>query len=465
MVNKLRKLFPTRADLQGETLFKLFLAYLVFSQLYYSYRYILGYGSTGTSLIVQDTPLEFQIPRYAITLGFYLAVFLVGYRGRKDISRNLLVLWGKSRVTLLLLSGFFLYLGLGLLKFDLNLSDFSYRELTKILFFAPIAFLPLLIKFKDSYLPTLLKFLNLALIFQIIGFVLVYLGLIFFGRSPAQTFPESMTRFGGIWDDPNALAFFLLIPLFTYLSLPRDIQQKYAKLIYISSAVMAVMIFMALSLTSWIIMAGGLGLLLLIRKNIFTLKNIAIVIMTFIVMSLVSPYSRDFLDFKTASLKARIYQTLGIEMPKGPEGGAQKHPSGFGEGYIGDERVFALFAEEISRAVTSFNKEEIGKKVSLLAFGRSDRPIFSENFYLIMLLNYGLVGLLGFIAILTTAFKKSWGVIRTGTGAEKNLGLMVFVILAAATVGLISLPYLAIFPVSIYIWLVAALIIREDTNK
>lgn len=463
MVSKLSKLLPTRSDLQGETLFKLLLAYLVFSQLYYSYRYLLGYGSTGTSLHVQDTPIEFQIPRYAITLGFYLAVLLICYRQRSAVLPRIKNLWQKSRGTLLLLTGFFVYLTLGLLKFDLNLADFSYRELTKIIFFAPIAFLPLLIKFKDSYLPTLLKFLNLALIFQVIGFALVYLGFIIFGRAPAQTFPESMTRFGGIWDDPNALAFFLLIPLFTYLTLPGEVQKKYAKLIYLTVAVISVMIFMALSLTSWIILFGGLGLLMLLRRNLFTLKNIAIVLIAFTVMSLISPYSRDFLDFKTASLKARIYQTLGIEMPKGPA--ASKHPGGFGEGYIGDEKVLELFAAEIGRALTSFNKEEIGNKLSLLAFGKTDRATFSENFYLMMLLNYGLVGLGSFTAILVIALKKNWRVIQIGTGIEKNLGLVVFVTLVATAVGLISLPYLAIFPISIYIWLLVSLVLKKTPGN
>lgn len=463
-MKNLLRLLPSKKDFTEDLLFRVLLIYLIFSQIYYSYRYFLGFGSSRTSPTALDTPLEFQIPRYAITLGFYLVILLILYRRRVVLGKIWHENWSRHRSVILLLLGFFIYLTVGLLKFDFDLLNFSYKELIKIIFFAPIALLPLLIKFKESYLPILLKFVNLALLFQIAGFVIVYLGFVIFDRAPAQTYPESMTRFGGIWDDPNALAFFLLIPLFTYLTLPVDTQKKYAKLIYSAVVVISIMIFMALSLTSWIIMAGGLGLLLLLRRNLFTLKNILLVGVIFVILALTSPYSKNFLEFKAASLQARVYQTLGLEVPRGPGGGSSQ-PRGFGEGYITDEQLLALFAAEITKSFTSWDKGEIGEKLSLLAFGKRGQPIFSENFYLIVLLNYGLLGLGSFIAILVIALKKSWRLMRSNVSNDKNLGLLALVTLAAASLGLASLPYLAIFPISIYFWMLLSLLFKESSLR
>ena len=455
-MKNLLKLLPSKNDFRGDLLFRILLIYLVFSQVYYSYRYFLSYGSSRTSPTALDTPLEFQIPRYAATLGFYLVILLVFYRKRVELGKIWHENWSRHRGITLLLLGSLIYLTVGLLKFDFDLLNFSYKELIKTIFFAPIALLPFLIRFKDSYLPTLLKFVNLALIFQIVGFVIVYLGFVIFGRAPAQAYPESMTRFGGLWDDPNALALFLLIPLFTYLSLPIEIQNKYAKLIYLSVFVMAIMIFMALSLTSWIIMVGGLTLLLFVRRNIFLLKNIAIVAVTFLVLAFVSPYSKNFLEFKAASLAARVYQTLGLSVPSGPGGVRAGQPKGFGEGYLSDEELIATLTKEFTSVLTSFNKEQLGEKLALVAFGKKGQPIFSENFYIMLIFNYGLVGIGLFVFLLAIAIKRSIKKIKT------TLGKMSLALLSATGVGLISLPYLAIFPVSVYLWLIVVLLFRSE---
>lgn len=445
-----RKIFPSWADLKGDLLLQVFLAYLIISQVYYSYRYFLGYGSTSTSPHAQDTPLEFQLPRYLITLAFYLIVLGI-ILWRRSYFSNILEKVKGSRKILLLTLAFFAYLALGMLKFDFDLFNFSFREMTKLVFFAPVALVPLALFAKERLTETLFKFMNLALIFQVVGFAAVFATFLISGKLPAQAYPGSMIRFGGLWDDPNGFAFFLLIPLFAYLSLPAEIQARYKKWIYLATLAISVMLFLTLSLTAWLIMVIGLVVLLIFRRSKFILTNLAIIAVTFLVLSLISPYTKDFLAFKTASFMARIYATLGIpyQLGGGPAGPGQ-------EGYISDSEILAALGGQLIAAFQAFDKAEILDKLSIVLFGKRGVPIFSENIYLLLFFNFGLVGMGVFLTLLFYGIHRAWQLATQNKAPF--FGLFSLAVLIAAAIGLSSLPYLVIYPVAVYLWLILLLL-------
>jgi hypothetical protein len=449
MKQLLKKLFTGWDDLKSDLLLKIFILYLAISQLYYSYRYFLGYGSSRTSPTARDTPLEFQLPRYLVTLAFYLLVLIVFFWRYPNYRQRLLEKVKSHKIISFTIVFFLFYLSLGLLKFNFDLTNFSYREIVKIFFFIPVAIVPLALLWKDKFVEILFKFLNLSLIFQTLGFIAVYLTYVLTGHPPAQAYPGSMVRFGGIWDDPNGLAFFLLIPLFAYLSLNQQIQRKYRKTVYLATLVISVMLFLTLSLTAWVAMAVGLALLLFLRREKFILKNIAVVAATFLVLAISSPYSKDFLAFKTASLLARI----GIVYEVGGQGGSQITPGGYGD-YVSDSEILASLAKDLAGALGSFDQSSILRKSSVVLFGFSGRPIFSENFYLLLIFNYGLIGLGIFLSLLAISVRRSLALAKRAAGFSRNLGLFSFVFLVASAVGLIALPYLSIYPVGVYVWLV-----------
>ena len=450
MISRFKEVLPTWQDFKGTLPYQLFFFFLLFSQVYYSYRYLLSYGSTGTSPTDQNTPLSFQLPKYFVAGVIYLAIIAVIFLGKGYW--GVIKAWFISRRWGIILTIFLTaYFTLSLVKFHPDIHDFSYQQLVKLVAFMPAALLPLIIAERDRILPTLLKVLNLAFVYQVLGFILVYLIFVTTGHTPAQAYQGSMVRFGGIWDDPNALGMFILIPLLTYLSLPSKVQEKYRTLIYLATGSAAAMIFLTLSLTAWSMLALGLLILFIFRRDSFTVKNIVLVAVIFAALSAGSPYSKNVLEFKAASVLARV----GIHYQVGGGGGEN-----FSE-YIRSGQVADALKVQLGDVIANFNHSSIPHKVVLALFGPSPRPIFDESFYLLTLLNYGLIGLGALITLFLLTFRQAWLMLRSRSEELRSLGLAAFLITVAVGFGLSALPYLAIFPVGTYLLLVLVLTVAN----
>lgn len=449
--------YITDLSIKNDKIALTLIVYLAISQIYYSYRYILGYGSTATSQIVRDTPIEFQLGKYIITGIFYLVTAFVLLSNRHKYYKYFYLVYKNSKLELTVLAVVILYLGVSLVKFDLNFFDFAFKEIAKAEFFIPVALIFFFVEQKERLIQALSKLTLWALFYQVIGFALTYIGLVVFDKLPAQSYPGQFIRFGGIWDDPNAFAFFLLIPFFLLLVVG-DAYKKYKNLAIIGIFVITVMIFLSLSLTSWIAGAVGVLVLLVINRTGFRLRSVSLVIAIFIILGLFSPYSRTFVYSKIASFQARVCSILNSTN----QSDCQKFLEQFG--ILGDFN-FGYVTED---GVKPDNPPAVNdsSSVSTTLIGKSGNPIFNENYYLAIFFNYGLVGVSLFGAVLLLALRRARNLYRKSADSARNyLGLFSLPFIGALSVGMMALPYPAMYPINIYIWLIIVLLFSIPVDK
>jgi len=164
---------------------------LVVALYYLAYRYPLQINASTTSPTYTDTPLLFQVGKYAICLGlagWFTALALLTPSGTT----------GQAIVVILI--AYLVAIG--------SLASFATGDLAHLehAIFLLVA-VPLLIKPVEVNVDGILRWF---VYLNTLAFVVQWALFIFFGRLPALAYHESyFVRFGGIWDDPNGMGVFL----------------------------------------------------------------------------------------------------------------------------------------------------------------------------------------------------------------------------------------------------------------
>src|SRR5690348_3852039 len=117
---------------------KVFLVFLLVSQVYYFFRYAFRIGSNFSPPGYILTPNALQYTKYLIAAVFFLALaFLVIKKfGIGEVLNKL-----KSQKFWILVAVFLVYLGVSLLKFGLSPTSFAITQYAKMLFVIPFVFL------------------------------------------------------------------------------------------------------------------------------------------------------------------------------------------------------------------------------------------------------------------------------------------------------------------------------------
>lgn len=442
--------------IKSEPLLGLWLGYLALSQLYYSYRYILGYNSTFTSPTSKDTPIQLQAGKYVLTAIFYVLLLAVILLRRERYREVLKTNLRRHRRSLVVVMIGLAYLILSLAKFNFNLTNFSYSQLIKELFFVPMALVPFLLTIDRSFLKAVFKLLAATVVFQILGFLVVYILFVTTGKLPALASANDLIRFGGLWDDPNAAAMYLSIPLVALLSLSDGLQRRYQGVILLTVAVVAAIIYLTLSLTLWIALAIGLVGLVIIKRDRFATAGAVTVVGVFFILNLVSPYSKNFVEYKVSSLGERVCSTITVKN--------QASCLTWFKDHFRSGNLFREFSSEEGAAPpleappgSAYSTNPTVNTILTATLGRRGTPTFSEDIYISTFFNFGLLGILALLAIIFVSMRRAISLIRRPDETYRALGIFSLITLIIFSVGNLGLPYLAIYPVGLYIWLVVVL--------
>lgn len=165
--------------------------------IYYFYRYIFKYNSEGTSPTYSNTPFAFQVAKYAIALIVIAVIFAL-----------LLIYNVKIRFRY---EELFIAIGaIYVLVKSAQQSDVDFF-IKNFIFIIP-AYAVMFVK-DDKFEDRFIKANKAILLYHIIySFIQIAMYLLF-GRLPALAYEGALVRFGGGWDDPNAFALYLILPI------------------------------------------------------------------------------------------------------------------------------------------------------------------------------------------------------------------------------------------------------------
>lgn len=217
---------------------------------YYSYRYVLQYGSSMTSPTYEDTPLTFQVTKYIVVLFLCWLTFIISAKQTKMKSDKGYV---QDSVKLFIIALFFfadgVFGGIGFKKF--------------------LCYLPAVVFFRIGIFPNINIHCIEKIMLGFFGFSLVYeivqVGLFFtIGRLPSLAWPGTTSvRFGGAWDDPNGYGI-LLCFYFPFAFFYKWKRELYKKICVISCFVM---ILLTQSVTAIFVLMVSFGLFFILEDS------------------------------------------------------------------------------------------------------------------------------------------------------------------------------------------------------
>lgn len=393
----------------------IFLAFLFLSQIYYSYRWLFKYESTGTSPTYADTPLAFQVAKYVLAIACFAAsVAVIGANGGQSrrVTNSVLLF-------LMLVCGFVAYsfaLGLTFLSDnDTQIGDiFVFRG---FFFFPMIALLPFHYAGEESLRRYLKVALSFGCIFHALYSAIQLIAFLGFGRLPALAFEGGgLVRFGGGWDDPNGFGGFLCLPLMFVVS--DAFFRSFTRF------ALAVILLLLLGLTVSLAGIGGF-ICAAFFYSLLRVRFLPIISACAVVAGVVS-------NSTVWDLLVLLYQSK--------EKSLQSH----------------LTTMTLSDFLADGNLTEI-------LFGQHGAHVSTnESFYVAMAENYGFVGLAWFACILILTISNA--VLKAGAyescGDHRHAELMR--ILAAFIVGLsiasTGIAFYYVFPTNLYLWLAIFLV-------
>ena len=394
MLSTVKSIFSVRSTA------RILVLYLIFSFLFYAYRYPLSYNDEGTSGTYSATPLAFQIAKYAFTVLFAF-FFTVSFFGHKALSEK------KTFPNLPIFAmGFFLLLYIFKLSFAL---EGPISAGVKTLFFFPIILIASAsnISFESAYLKKLfLFFLVISLIADAVQIGL-YLGI---HRLPALAYLDGkFVRFGGVWDDPNAFACFLMLPLGILLS---DQQNRSLKR-YVLIAACVGMLILTLSLTGLIMLIVLLSLDSILKKRHY----VVILLLGFFALWL------SFVNFD-------FLKNLIADFILSKEGSISEHAN------------YASVLERYS--------------LSHIPFGNPTDFYIPESYYIGFFVNFGIIAFLALWAIQISFLVRVYAFYklskRTGMYEDAVFFRGAFLFLLCFFAGNMFIPYYTIYPINFIFW-------------
>lgn len=402
---------------------KIFLAFLLLSQVFYFYRYAFRIGSSFSPPGYILTPNFLQFAKYPIAALFFL---VLSYLVIKKFSISEILKKLNSQKFWLLLIIFLVYIGLSLLKFGISPSSFAITQYTKMLFVIPFVFLVPFAVRKEKWFDLATVFLALSIAYHIIYELIQLLLFAATGRLPGIAFSNLLPRYGAGWDDPNGFAAFAVLLITIWIVL-KPLQSKvYDKTVLVSLVALDLLTYSTTGLIGLVI---ALGLLFVLRilsfgKSLFVGAIVAI----FVIIHFLK-------DYVHLILQAKQYSYV--------------------EGH-------AISAAHPVVTNTSF----LDRLAPLL--GGFGTPLFHENTYYQFYLNFGAVGLLLFVLVIATTILAAFrGYLknRKKSSLERSVFLISFVYLLSFSMMSVALPLLEVYPINLFTWVVTGLVWTFSASK
>lgn len=381
------------------TLQNLMLFTFIVFNLYYGYRYLFRYNSTMTSPTYSDTPVFFQAMKYVIAL-LIIAVFIFIL-----ITRVEKIKLGVVEAILFVGAVFCLFKSIQFHDLDFFIRNYTFLFCAYIIMYVQ----------DDNFELRLIKVNKFLFLYHVIYSLIQIIAYISVGRLPALAYANSLVRFGGGWDDPNAFGLYLLIPACYSLNQFVCAQSRKKRIQYL-------LLFF---------LSAGLELL----TFSFTGYMLFVIAMVFMFVK----YRKEY-RFFMLSMFAVILVLIGL--------------------VIFYEKILNLFEVKSGSLAIHFSMLKLNFSdsfIEILIGG--DENIFFENMYNIMLKNYGLVyfiisvGLQIYFIYIAYKVQKKYK-----ENFNYYLGL---IFLVCVMVGKAALPFLLILPINLIYWMFAFLFLRK----
>lgn len=377
------------------------LSLFLLSFYYLSYRYPLQYNSATTSYAYSDTPMLYQLGKYAIFAGILL-LFLV-------------LISSLRKTTLIYQKSVWVDISTVFALFTLAVSNFifmknDYLLQTGLFFAVPLLFYAF--PFQRINYNIINRCIEYFIYVAIIVEVYQLINYFAFGRLPALGYPNSLSvRFGSIWDDPNGFA--LIIPFL----IPFVIKSNYGlvkKSLLVFALLITLLFTQSITGVFTLIMSGliGLTVLYLFDSRARWLKLIAGILFGIIILFAVFKISIEPSEFWNNYMELK-------------QGSFEGHEAGF------------LHLENLKlEYLLGFNTDPLGK--------------YAETGYINLLLNFGIFYLLAFLYIGFVTIRRLAAIIKNNRDSKHiRLYYAAFFYVIGFYLAMLNLPIETVFPLNL----------------
>lgn len=364
---------------------KLFLIEYFFLNIYLWYRYAFRYNSTLTSPTYYDTPTIWKIGKYIIIVVFLgMYVVLNGFKIKSSYKKLTILLMAVSII---------IFVKAVIVK------DIEFFAKWVLMIWA--AYPMLTIRMTDGFQVGFLQINKVIFIFHVV-YSAVQFGLyILQGRLPALAYRGGMVRFGGGYDDPNAFAIYLMLPIAFVLY---NIIKEHGKTKdYLLLAICIILLVMTISFAGFLAL-GIVGILFLKKyckkKRMFNLVCLALM---------------------CAVIGAVTFEDTIISILGAKQESASQH--------LG---MLIPYIEDTAADVYAFGTRKF---------------YFSENFYNQILNYFGMLFFVAYVGFKIWIIKMAYSISKIN-----KYSYSAFVYITSFTIAQIGVPYTTVFPVNFLYW-------------
>ena len=395
------------------------------ANVYYFHRYAFRYNSDDTSPTYVDTPFVWQAAKYVLVLAAASVAWAWTWRVVRTPNRRSMTVWRDFDVRPTggfapLMLTFVVYAAL--ITAAVSPSNNNFGDLIAVWFFLPVVLLVAVASLgRLSFV--VYGWAGVGLIGYHVAFSALQLVMfVAFDRLPALAYENGLTRFGGGLDDPNGFGVMVVLPLLLGVAMWSSFPKRW--LVVVALAVLAGLLFLTLSFSAAIGCIAGFVALAVLTRHGKLLGAIAATLLVFMAVGWAWGYTRGVIDDKMDSALSRF------------DLGGSGNQAGMTD-FFADSSVFSF------------------------VFGDPGTSYRSENSYLLLLTNFGLVGLALVVALAIVAFGRGLITARRARAAESLElarlydGLLAFMV--AFAVASLGVPYFEVFPVNMLFWIVAVL--------